>query len=99
MARSSRYPNHEFGVIRLRELPVDLPVCDSPERIYDYWVANVTTASLVQPGRRVLLRHPLEHPPPGHGVPSGRHRHPGQRPHPAAGGVPDCHCAGVGSRS
>ena len=42
MARSSRYPNHEFGVIRLRELPVDLPVCDSPERIYDYWVANVT---------------------------------------------------------
>ena len=35
MARSSRYPNHEFGVIRLRELPADLPVCDSPERIYD----------------------------------------------------------------
>jgi hypothetical protein len=45
MARSSRYPNHEFGVIRLRELPVDLPVCDSPERIYDYWVANVVTAN------------------------------------------------------
>ena len=49
MARSSRYPNHEFGVIRLRELPVDLPVCDSPERIYDYWVANVTTALWYNP--------------------------------------------------
>lgn len=37
--------NHEFGVIRLRELPVDLPCCDSPERIYDYWLANVATAT------------------------------------------------------
>ena len=49
MPRSSRYPNHEFGVIRLRELPADLPVCDSPERIYDYWVANVMTASWYNP--------------------------------------------------
>ncbi len=49
MARSSRYPNHEFGVIRLRELPVDLPLCDCPERIYDYWVANVMTASWYNP--------------------------------------------------
>ena len=49
MARSSRYPNHEFGVIRLRELPVDLPVCDSPERIYDYWMANVITAPWYNP--------------------------------------------------
>ena len=37
--------NHEFRVIRLRELPVDIPCCDTPERIYEYWVANIATAS------------------------------------------------------
>jgi len=49
MARSSRYPNHEFGVIRLRELPADLLVCDSPERIDDDWAANVSTAPRYNP--------------------------------------------------
>jgi DNA repair protein RadC len=44
-----RKDNHEFGVIRLRELPVDLPSCDCPERIYDYWQANVVTASWYNP--------------------------------------------------
>jgi DNA repair protein RadC len=36
--------NHEFGVVRLRELPVLIACCDSPDRIYDYWMANITTA-------------------------------------------------------
>src|SRR5262249_37338120 len=26
--------NHEFGVIRFRDLPVAIPCCDCPERIY-----------------------------------------------------------------
>ena len=47
--RRSRRDNHEFGVIRLRELPVAIPACDCPERICDYWVANVTTASWYNP--------------------------------------------------
>jgi len=34
----------EFGVVRLRELPVPIACCDSPERIYDYWMANIATA-------------------------------------------------------
>ena len=37
--------NHEFGVIRLRELPVPIACCDCPQRIYDYWMANIATAS------------------------------------------------------
>jgi DNA repair protein RadC len=37
--------NHEFGVIRLRELPLAIPCCDCPERIFDYWEANIATAS------------------------------------------------------
>ena len=36
--------NHEFGVVRLHELPVPIACCDSPERIYDYWMANIATA-------------------------------------------------------
>jgi DNA repair protein RadC len=36
--------NHEFGVVRLRELPVPVACCDNPERIYDYWMANIATA-------------------------------------------------------
>ena len=41
--------NHEFRVIRLRELPVSIPCCDSPQRIYDYWMANIATASWYSP--------------------------------------------------
>ena len=41
--------NHEFGVVRLRELPLDLPSCDCPERIYDYWLANIATAQWYNP--------------------------------------------------
>ena len=46
--------NHEFRVIRLRELPVSIPCCDSPQRIYDYWMANVATASWFDPDRECL---------------------------------------------
>ncbi len=41
--------NHEFRVIRLRELPLVIPCCDSAERIYEYWMANVATASWYNP--------------------------------------------------
>ena len=41
--------NHEFRVIRLRELPLALPCCDCPERIYEYWMANIATASWYSP--------------------------------------------------
>jgi len=41
--------NHEFRVVRLRELPVDLPCCDTPERIYEYWMANIASASWYNP--------------------------------------------------
>jgi DNA repair protein RadC len=41
--------NHEFGVIRLRELPVPITCCDSPDRIYDFWMANIATASWYNP--------------------------------------------------
>lgn len=41
--------NHEFGVIRLRELPVPIACCDSPDRIYDFWMANIATASWYNP--------------------------------------------------
>lgn len=41
--------NHEFGVVRLRELPVPIACCDSPGRIYDYRMANIATASWYTP--------------------------------------------------
>ena len=41
--------NHEFRVIRLRELPVSIPCCDSPQRIYEYWMANISTAVWYNP--------------------------------------------------
>ena len=41
--------NHEFRVIRLRELPVPMATCDTPQRIYDYWMANLSTASWYNP--------------------------------------------------
>ncbi len=37
-------PRVDFGVIRLRELPVPMACCDTPDRIYDYWMANIATA-------------------------------------------------------
>lgn len=47
--------NHEFGVIRLRELPAMIPCCDNPGRIYDYWMANVATASWFNPEVECLV--------------------------------------------
>ena len=41
--------NHEFGVIRLRELPCSIAYCDSPQHIYEYWQANIVTASWYNP--------------------------------------------------
>ena len=41
--------NHEFRVIRLRELAAPIACCDSPERIYEYWQANIATASWYNP--------------------------------------------------
>jgi DNA repair protein RadC len=41
--------NHEFRVIRLRELPLAIPCCDCPERIYEYWQANIATANWYNP--------------------------------------------------
>lgn len=41
--------NHEFRVIRLRELPLAIPCCDCPERIYEYWQANVASAGWYNP--------------------------------------------------
>jgi len=48
-SRRRRKDNHEFGVVRLRELPVDMPACDCPERIYEYWHANIATAAWYSP--------------------------------------------------
>ena len=47
--RARRMDNHEFRVIRLRELPVPMATCDTPQRIYDYWMANLSTASWYNP--------------------------------------------------
>ena len=47
--RPRRVDNHEFRVIRLRELPVPMACCDTPQRIYEYWVANIATASWYNP--------------------------------------------------
>lgn len=41
--------NHEFRVVRLWELPASIPCCDSPERIFDYWMANIATAAWYNP--------------------------------------------------
>ncbi|HNQ90859.1 MAG TPA: JAB domain-containing protein [Verrucomicrobiota bacterium] len=41
--------NHEFRVVRLRELPLAIPCCDNPARIYDYWMANISTAVWYNP--------------------------------------------------
>lgn len=41
--------NHEFRVVRLRELPASFPCCDGPERIYEYWMANIATATWYTP--------------------------------------------------
>jgi DNA repair protein RadC len=47
--RKRRADNHEFGVMRLRELPAALPACDCPERIHEYWRVNVATAVWYNP--------------------------------------------------
>lgn len=47
--RRKRADNHEFRVIRLRELPATIPYCDCPEQIYAYWMANIATASWYTP--------------------------------------------------
>jgi len=47
--RVRRLDNHEFRVIRLRELPMPMINCDTPQRIYDYWMANIATASWYNP--------------------------------------------------
>ena len=47
--RAGRVDNHEFRVIRLRELPAPMVTCDTPERIYEYWMANIATASWYNP--------------------------------------------------
>ena len=47
--RTRRVDNHEFRVIRLRELPVPMACCDTPQRIYEYWMANIATASWYNP--------------------------------------------------
>ena len=47
--------NHEFRVIRLRELPLPIPCCDCPERIYEYWMANIATASWYNPECECLV--------------------------------------------
>jgi DNA repair protein RadC len=41
--------NHEFRVIRLRELPLAIPCCDCPGKIYEYWQGNVSTAVWYNP--------------------------------------------------
>lgn len=41
--------NHEFRVVRLRELPASIPCCDSPERIFEYCMANIATATWYNP--------------------------------------------------
>lgn len=46
--------NHEFGVVRLRELPAAIPVCDQPEAVYRYWSANIATAPWYNPDQECL---------------------------------------------
>lgn len=45
----SAYQNHELRVQRLRELPADLKLCDTPEAVASYWEENVTTATWYNP--------------------------------------------------
>lgn len=52
--RSRRLDNHEFRVIPLRELPVPMACCDTPQRIYEYRVANIATASWYNPDVEIL---------------------------------------------
>ena len=47
--RRRRPDNHEFGVARLRELPLSLPTCDTPRSVYDYWQANIASACWYNP--------------------------------------------------
>ena len=47
--RRRKVDNHEFRVVRLRELPVPMTACDCPEQIYEYWQANIATASWYNP--------------------------------------------------
>jgi DNA repair protein RadC len=44
-----RKDNHEFGVVRLRELPMALSRCDCPEKVYEYWMANIASAPWYNP--------------------------------------------------
>lgn len=47
--RRRKVDNHEFRVVRLRELPVPMTCCDCPAQIYAYWQANIATASWYNP--------------------------------------------------
>lgn len=47
--RRGRKDNHEFGVVRLRELPLNLLACECPDGVYEYWMANIVTAQWFNP--------------------------------------------------
>ncbi|MHB9009937.1 MAG: JAB domain-containing protein [Limisphaerales bacterium] len=48
MKPSARYPA-EFRLQRLRELPADLPLCDTPELAHQYWERGVTGSAWYNP--------------------------------------------------
>lgn len=41
-------PAAEFKLMRLREVADDKPLCDTPERAYDYWCAHVADSPQFQ---------------------------------------------------
>lgn len=49
------YSAAEFRVLRLRELPLDAPLCDEPQRVYDFWIAHVMPAAWYNPDAECLV--------------------------------------------
>ena len=49
------YSAAEFRVLRLRELPLDSPLCDEPQRVYDFWQAHVAQAAWYNPDAECLV--------------------------------------------
>ena len=50
-----QYKAAEFRVLRLRELPLDSPLCDQPQRVYDFWLAHVAQAPWYNPDAECLV--------------------------------------------
>jgi DNA repair protein RadC len=46
---------HEFKVMRIRECAFEPPIVDTPQRAFDYWMANITKSDWFDPCKEAFV--------------------------------------------